>query len=695
MLREYLSEPHIEQIKKAYAVSAAAHDGQRRLEGQKYINHPLSVAALLAEKKLDSSTIIAALLHDTLEDTRITREELAREFGEEIAGLVDSVSKLDRLGFESPQHAQVENLRRLFLAAASDVRVILIKVADRMHNLQSVTVHRPEKVERIVKETENIYIPIAHLLGIGSWRREMDRLCFRALNPKRYSVINDAIKKGFKNTSVEQAITNHISTIEQELNKRQIEGEVTGRVKEIRAIYEKMRKKGNSLKNVLDVFAFRIIVKTEDDCYRVLGLIHKLFKPVASEFNDYIAIPKINGYQSLHTTVHGIFGRAIEFQIRTEGMHRVAESGVASHLAYKGAQTVEEDTKLPGIQWFHEVVHSLEEHKSPADFLENLNLKLFSDYVYVFTPKGHIKQLKKGATVIDFAYSIHTAVGNGTTSAKIDNHPVPLHTILNNGDMVEIHKSRFSRPDPAWLDFAATGDARYAIRRALKDMSSKDLVKMGERLFKAMLKKFKIKQNQVTNEMKNELAARLGADSWNDILSEIATGERFAAAVIGQLFPSTFLNSNSTSSEVISIQGTEGLGVKYAKCCTPVPGEPIVGAFNRGRGIVVHTQNCSNVRHSNLAPEFWQKLNWADEPKGEYRVTLRVNCQNVTGVLASITSSISSHKADIASCNTSTSENDAMVVCDIQVKSLEHLNTIAENIERNKRVKSVERVTLN
>lgn len=261
--------------------------------------------------------------------------------------------------------------------------------------------------------------------------------------------------------------------------------------------------------------------------------------------------------------------------------------------------------------------------------------------------------------------------------------------------MVEIHKSRFSRPDPAWLEFAATGDARYAIRRALKDMSSKDLVKMGERLFKAMLKKFKIKQNQVTNEMKDELAARFGAESWNDILSEIATGERFAAAVIGQLFPSTFLNSNSEASEVISIQGTEGLGVQYAKCCSPVPGEPIVGAFNRGRGIVVHTQNCLNVRQSNLAPEFWQKLNWADEPKGEYRVTLRVNCQNVTGVLASITSSISSHDADIASCNTSTSENDAMVICDIQVRNLEHLNAIAENIERNKRVNSVERVRLN
>ncbi len=693
-LSGYLSEAQIEQIEKAYAIGAAAHEGQRRIQGGKYINHPLAVAQLLAEHKLDSSTIIAAILHDTLEDTQFTKQEMAHEFGDEIADLVDSVSKIDKLKFATPQHAEAENLRRLFLASADDLRVILIKIADRLHNLDSIHVFRVEKRQRIINETREIYIPIAYLLGMGEWRRQMEDLCFKAIHPKRYETLHKAVRTDLKQ-SVDQTIKTHTSKIRKLLESKGIEGEVTGRFKDIAAIHEKMKRKNNSLKLVPDLFAFRIIVKNVDDCYRVLGLIHNLYKPVSSEFNDYIAIPKMNGYQSLHTTVHGNFGRAIEVQIRTEEMHQAAESGVASHLAYKTGIVTTDDSSLPAIQWLKEIVKSLEEHESPAEYLENLKLNLFPDYVYVFTPKGDLKRLKKGATAIDYAYAIHTAIGNCAKAAKIDDHPVPLHTVLKNGDRIEIIKRRFSRPDPAWLNYAVTSGARTAIRRALKDVSAKELTKMGDRIFKGMLKKYKIKQAAVTDEMKAELVHRLDVDSWSDILCEIGTGERFAAAVIGQLFPFTFTISNSKAAEVISIQGVEGLGVQYAKCCNPIPKEPIVGVFNRGRGIVIHMQDCLNVRQSKLAPEFWQKLVWANKPKGQYRVTLRVNCQNETGVLASVTSRISSHKADITDCTTTTSQNDATLMYVIEVKDSEHLNAITQSILRNGLVKSVERVRLN
>ncbi len=694
MLSEYLSDSQIVTVKKAYAISATAHEGQRRVKGEKYINHPLAVALLLAEHKLDSSTIIAAILHDTLEDTDFTKAEMAHEFGGEIAELVDSVSKIDRLKFKSPQHAKAENLRRLFLASVNDLRVILIKIADRLHNLDSIHVFKVDKRQRIINETREIYIPIAYLLGMGEWRRQMEDLCFKALNPKRYAIIQKAARADL-NQSVEQTIKSHTSKIQQLLDSKGIEGDVTGRFKDVAAIHEKMRRKNNSLRMVPDLFAFRIIVKTVDDCYRVLGLIHNLYKPVSSEFDDYIAIPKLNGYQSLHTTVHGRFGRAIEVQIRTEEMHQIAETGVASHLSYKTGTAGYDNSSLPAVQWLKEIVQSLEEHQSPEEFLENLKLNLFPDHVFVFTPKGALKQLKKGATVIDYAYSIHSAVGNSAVTAMIDDHPVALHTVLQNGDRVEIKRSRLSQPDPAWLNFAVTSTARTAIRRALRELSAKDMTKMGERMFKSMLKKYKIKPSAVTAESKAELIDRLGVDSWSDILREIGTGERSAAAVIGQLVPFTFRDASSDSSEVISIQGTEGLSVQYAKCCSPIPKEPIVGVFNRGRGIVIHTQDCVNVRQSRHAPEFWHKLNWASEPKGQYLVSLRVTCQNGTGLLAAVTGRISSHKADIADCKTNIHNNDAVLDYIISVKDANHLNTIIKNILRHSPVKSVERVRLN
>ena len=696
-LSQYLSEPQIAKVHRAFEFGAHAHQGQLRLEGEKYISHPLGVARLLAELKLDAKAIIAAILHDTLEDTPIKKEQISQQFGDDVAELVDGVSKVDKLKFESPQHAEAENLRRMFLAADRDLRVIFIKMADRLHNLGSIHVHRVEKRQRIVAETRDIYIPIANLLGMADWQRKMENLCFLALHPKRYKIIYKASRAGLKQ-GVGQTINRHKAEIEKMLKQKGIESEVKGRFKEVPAIHDKMRRKGKSLRSVShlsDLFAFRIIVKDVDDCYRTLGLIHGRYKPISREFNDYIAIPKKNGYQSLHTTVHGTFGRAIEFQIRTKEMDTLAELGIASHLAYKSGTDFAINPQLPYTQLLKEVIRTAEEHETPAQYMANVKQKLDTDYVTVFTPKGEVKTLNKGSTVIDYAYSIDANVGNSAKSARIDDQVVPLHTVLEDGNRVEIVTSRFSRPNPAWLKFVTTNDAKKAIDRRLAEMKPKDMIKIGDRIFRAKLKQYKIKQSDVTKSMKSELATRLNLESWDAILKEIGTGERFAAAVIGQIFPHVFLESHSKSSEALSIRGTEGLGMQYARCCNPIPPEQIVGVFNCGQGIVVHTQDCGAVRNSNLSPDYWQKLIWAQSPKRQYWVPIRVNCKNEKGVLAEVASRVASSEADVGHVKIIPTKPDAVLELEIEVKNTEHLNTILKRIRRHPMVNGVERIKLN
>ncbi len=693
----YLSEAQIDEVNKAYRVGAKAHEGQVRLAGYKYIRHPLAVAQLLAELHLDSKTIVAAILHDTIEDTHLTKADMERQFGAEVANLVAGVSKVDKVKFASPEQAQAENFRMLFLAMAGDIRVILIKLADRLHNLETLEVHRLEKRRRIVRETEDIYAPVANMLGMVNWQRQMEDLCFKAIYPKRYETIQKAIQTDIKG-GVDQTIKIHVKAVQAMLDEKKIPAEVSGRFKTPSAIHRKMKRKSiRRLNAVQDLFAFRIVVETTDDCYRTLGLIHSRYKPVLGKFDDYIAIPKMNGYQSLHTTVNSEFGRAIEVQIRTKEMHRIAESGIASHLRYKLGGPAKYDEIMPKVDWLNELIHSLEDQEASSEYLENLKLSLFPDYVHVFTPQGDVKRLKKGATVIDFAYAVHSAIGNGAKSATINSQPVAFHTVLQNGDRVKINHSRFSQPDPIWLNYAVTGNARMAIRKSLKQIKRKQVIKMGDRLFRSALKTFGHKYSSLTAEMKEKLIADLNVDQLDDVFYEIGIGERIAAAVVGQIYPDAFASSDMSSahSNSVPISGTEGLGVQFAKCCTPIPRDPIVGLFHLGRGIAIHTEDCPNVRASKIPPEQWAKLYWSRTPKGQFSVSIRVEAEDRKGTLAKISSVISKFEANISYCYINTVDSKiAIMESSIEVSNTRHLEKIMREIEKVPEVIKVNRIKL-
>ena len=692
-LETYLDQLQIDEVRKAYEVGAKAHEGQRRLAGEKYINHPLSVARLLAVLHLDSRTIIAAILHDTLEDTHLTRNDLSRDFGEDVTLLVEGVSKVSHLEFDSPEHAEAENLRRMFLAMSNDIRVIFIKLADRLHNLESLDVHRLEKKKRIVRQTQDIYIPIANLLGMQNWQRKMQDLCFKAIYPRRYNTIQSAIRKEFKG-KIEDTIKKHVVAIKLMLEERRIEALVTGRFKSLSAIHDKMRRKGNSLAAVQDMLALRVVVNSIDECYRTLGIIHQRYKPISSEFNDYIAIPKRNGYQSLHTTVNTEFGQVIEVQIRTGEMHRIAETGVASHLKYKRGVKKSHHSDLPNADWLSELLHTLEDNEVPGDYIEHLKLSLFSADVYVFTRDNEIKRLRQGSTVIDFAYSIHTEVGNKMKSATVNNQRVPLHTVLSNGDRVEIKKREFSTPDPDWLQFVATSRARIGIRNALKVKEVSEMVKMGDRLLKKALKKNKVKYSRVTEEKKQEMVDNLQVDSWSEILHDICNGHRMAPVVVNQMFPELLTESGMLAMDdtSVSIQGTEGLAVSYAKCCSPIPPEPIIGFFSLGRGIVVHTEDCKNTQNF-IQGGHWSKFQWTSNPVGPFRVSIRVDAVNKRGVLASITSRIAAEKANISACELDvTDKANATLDFEIEVNDRPHLDAIMRRVQRDPSVFRLNRV---
>ena len=693
-LAEYLETSQIEDVRRAYEIGAAAHDGQRRIKGEKYINHPLSVARLLAELHFDSRTIIAAILHDTLEDTHLTRGDIVRDFGEDVAALVEGVSKVVNLEFASPEHAEAENLRRMFLAMSHDIRVIFIKLADRLHNLESLDVHKLKKRIRIVRQTQEIYIPVANLLGLQDWKGRMEDLCFKSIYPNRYKIIKKAIKQETKG-KIEETIKTHVEAIKKMLGANKIESRVSGRFKNISAIHDKMRRKGNSLKAVQDLFAFRVIVYTVDECYRTLGVIHNIYKPISGEFNDYIAIPKNNGYQSLHTTVNAQFPRTIEVQIRTTQMHQFTQAGIASHWKYKNEKNFSQNSKLPAMEWLTEIIHALEENEAPGVNLENLKLSLFPDDVYVFTPKNKVKRLMKGATVIDYAYAVHTEVGNRAKSARINNEDVAFHTVLSNGDRVEIAtKMRSSKPDPAWLQFAVTANARMGIRKALRAIAKSELEKMGDRLLKRALKKNKIKISSITPEKKEKLVKELKATSWSDILCQISKGRRVAAVIVTQIFPETLWNSDLRNSDdmLVSIRGTEGLAVQYAKCCSPIPDEPIMGFFSVERGIVIHTENCKHVRKSRHRTEHWARFQWTDRPTGHFKVSIQVDALNKPGVLAGITSRIAVENANISDCRLDTDKGHALIKFDIEVTDITHLEQIMRGIQRDPSVRSIRRI---
>ena len=660
VLETYLEPRDVADVYRAYLFSAEAHTGQSRRSGEPYIYHPIAVAHILATMRLDARTLSAAILHDVIEDTGTAKEKLAEEFGADVAGLVDGVSKITRIEFQSQEEAQAENFRKMLLAMASDIRVILIKLADRLHNMRTIAALASTRRRAIARETLDIYAPIANRLGVRAWAMELEDLAFAALTPLRHRVLAEAVRRRRANR---KAIVEKVrNAIVNQLKQEALEAEVHGREKNVYSIYRKMETKHLPFEQVHDVYGFRVIVDKVDNCYRALGVIHNLYKPIPGRFKDYIAIPKANGYQSLHTVVFGPFGVSIEVQIRTREMHRVAEAGVASHWLYKGGDGDAMPTHA--LQWLKDLLDTQQKAGNPHEFLEHLKVDLFPDEVYVFTPNGEIKKLPRGATVIDFAYDVHTGVGNRCVGAKVNHQLAPLRTVLRNGDHVEAITAEWSSPNPAWLGYVVTSKARAHIRNHLKNQKQGEAMKLGERLLGRALEDLGASLAQVEPAVRQAALAGLRLSNWEALLAEIGLGNRLAAVVARQLVPakpedgeSRFLKLFRRRRDVpdkgpaLAIRGTEGVVVSYARCCRPIPGDPVLGFLSSGRGIVVHTEDCKNVAKFRKHPEQWIDVQWADKIEGVFPVSLRVDVKNQRGVLASVAAAISEQDANIDTVN--------------------------------------------
>jgi RelA/SpoT family (p)ppGpp synthetase len=713
ILETYLDPEQVRGVYDAYLFGADAHEGQKRLSGEPYIYHPLAVARILAELKMDDKTIIAAILHDVIEDTPTAKECLEEKFGAEVAELVDGVSKLTQIKFESKAEAQAENFRKLLLAMSKDIRVILIKLADRVHNMRTIGIMRPDKRRRIARETLEIYVPIANRLGMNNMRVELQELGFEAAHPTRYRVLKQAMKSARGNR---KEIVNKIRAgIEDRFAQEGLALEINGREKHLYSVYQKMKHKRLSFSEVYDVYAFRLIVDKVDSCYRALGIIHNLYKPLPGKFKDYIAIPKKNGYQSLHTILFGPYGVPIEVQIRTDDMHKIAEAGIASHWLYKSGEGDGPGNEARANEWLRGVLEMQRTSGTSMEFLENVKIDLFPDVVYVFSPKGEIKELPRGATPVDFAYAVHTDVGNTCVAAKVERKLVPLRTPLETGKTVEIITAKGARPNPSWLSFVVTGKARTHIRHFLKHLQEDEAVVLGRRLLVRSLEALGLTLDNIPTTRINRVLKVYKLENLEELLVEIGLGNRMSLLVARQLsgessmsaggggrasrfkdmfsrYAPNWLMGQRKAPSPLAIQGTEGVIVKYARCCRPIPGDPIVGVFNPGSGIVVHTANCKNIREEKKHPENWLDLQWEKEPKGEYSVEVRVEVSNERGVLATIAAVVSERGANIENVNIDQGDGSGTeIVLILAVKDRVHLANILRQTRSLDQVKKITR----
>ena len=689
LLEEYLEQDQVREIYRAYLFGAEAHEGQHRMSGEPYIYHPIAVARILANMRMDPQTIIAALLHDVIEDTPAVKEQLSSEFGEEVAELVDGVSKLTQIQFESKAEQQAENLRKMMLAMTRDIRVILVKLADRLHNMRTLGVMKPEKKRRIARETLEIYVPIATRLGMNTIRIELEELCFKSIYPLRYRILEAALKRARGNRK--EIVSKIETSIKRRLQQEGFEGEVIGREKHLFSIYEKIRQKVQTFSEVFDVYAFRIIVDNVDACYRVLGIVHNLYKPVPGKFKDYIAIPKANGYQSLHTILFGPYGVPIEVQIRTRDMHTVAEGGIAAHWRYKTGEMAGSTDHVRAREWLRNVLEMQKSAGDSLEFIENLKIDLFPDEVYVFTPQGKIMEMPRGATAVDFAYAVHTDIGNACVAVKIDRRLAPLRTQLFNGQHVEIITAPNAKPNPAWLNFAITAKARSNIRHFLKNMQQDEAEQLGLRLLNKALSVFDVSFDEIPPARISRLLSRYGFDTPNQLLADIGLGGRMAQLVARALVPEEEGRHETLAGEPhappLVIRGTEGMLVNYAKCCHPIPGDPIMGFLSAGRGIVIHTSNCSNVADFRKHPEKWIDVQWEEEIEGDFQVGLRVDVSNQRGVLARIAAAVADMGANIE--NVAMEEREGKYVTmafTLSVRNRHHLAQIMRYLHNNKHV---------
>ncbi|HEF4723971.1 TPA: bifunctional (p)ppGpp synthetase/guanosine-3',5'-bis(diphosphate) 3'-pyrophosphohydrolase [Burkholderia multivorans] len=694
-LAEYLGPDEIKEVKAAFHFSDEAHLGQYRQSGEPYITHPVAVAEICAGWKLDAQAIMAALLHDVMEDQGVTKSELAERFGPKVAELVDGLSKLDKMEFRSREEAQAENFRKMLLAMARDVRVILVKLADRLHNMRTLGAVPMEKRRRVARETLDIYAPIAHRLGLNNTYRELQDMSFANFNPHRYATLEKAVKAARGNRR--EVIGKILEAAQRAMADAKLDAEITGREKTIYSIYRKMRDKQLSFSQVLDVYGFRVVVDSPLDCYTCIGALHALYKPVPGKFKDYIAIPKINGYQSLHTTLVGPFGAPIEFQVRTRKMHEIAEAGVAAHWLYKNGGADLNDVQKRAHQWLKSLLDIQSEAGDSSEFLEHVKIDLFPDAVYVFTPKSKIMALPRGATALDFAYSIRSDLGNQCVAVKINNELLPLRTELKSGDIVEVITAPYSKPNPAWLGFVRTGKARSAIRHYLKTMRLNESVQLGERLVDQSLKGYGLSLADVAPEVWEKLVQWTGNKSRQEIFADIGLGRRVAAVMAKRI--EVLMSGRDADDDLpkgerhvvqhappVVITGTEGMSVQLSACCRPIPGDAIMGYIGIGLGMAIHTTDCRVAQRIHRRdPGRWIDVEWAPQPGRLFDVAVKALVKNTKGIFARVAADITSADANIVhiAMDEDLTHESTVLRFVIQVSDRVHLANVMRRVRTN------------
>ncbi len=663
-------------VQAAYVLARDAHEGQTRSSGDPYITHPVAVSGILADMRLDYETLMAALLHDVIEDTEYSKEDLSLAFGETVAELVEGVSKLDKLKFGSKQEAQAENFRKMLMAMVQDIRVILIKLADRTHNMRTLGALRPDKRRRIALETIEIYAPLAHRLGIHDIKNELENLGFQAMHPMRHRALKSAVTQARGNRK--EVIEKTRKELEQRLADFDIQGRVVGREKHLYSIYRKMKNKELSFTEVMDIYGFRVIVDTVDNCYRVLGAIHGLYKPIENRFKDYIAIPRSNGYQSLHTSLKGPHGIPVEVQIRTEDMDHMADKGVAAHWLYKETDDKGTTAQLRANQWVQSLVELQQRSSTSVEFIESVKSDLFPDEIYVFTPKGKIIELPTGATAVDFAYAVHSDVGNTCVGARVEHRNYPLHKPLENGQSVEIITSPRAKPNANWLNFVVSARARSNIRHYLKRQHAHDATNMGNRLLRHALGTIKL--DEIPQSDIDRVVEETKYQSFEELLANIGMGNEISAMIARRLVGENTEIPEKKSK--VAIKGTEGLMVHFSRCCHPIPDDEIVAILSPGRGVVIHQTGCTNIRKlSREEPNRVLPMLWDDDPQGEFKASLRLELINRQGTLAALTAAIASCNSSIINLQTEDREDNHYVIdVELTTQNRLHLANIMRKI---------------
>ncbi len=676
----YLSKDQVNAVRRAYYYAEQAHDGQLRSSGEHYVTHPLAVATILANMHMDHQSLMAAMLHDVIEDTGIPKQAIVAQFGDNVAELVDGVTKLTQMKFGTKAEAQAENFQKMAMAMARDIRVILVKLADRLHNMRTLGALNAEKRRRIAKETLEIYAPIAHRLGMNRIYAEFEDLGFKAMYPMRAERIQSAVKRSRGNRK--EIVNNIQESIEQCLEREGLLGEVSGRQKHLYSIYRKMRGKRKAFNEIMDVYAFRIVVDKVDTCYRVLGAVHSLYKPFPGRFKDYIAIPKANGYQSLHTTLFGMHGVPIEIQIRTREMEELANNGIAAHWLYKSEDGEHRNNHARARQWVKGLLELQENAGNSLEFIENVKIDLFPDEVYVFTPKGRIMELPKGSTPVDFAYAVHTDVGNTCIACRVNRRLAPLSQALESGATVEVITAPNTQPNPSWLNFVVTGKARTHIRHALKQQRREESVTLGARLLSKALDNLGVRFEDISEARLQVLLKENHQEERDDLLEDIGLGNRTAHVVARRLLSSEESDANPLAADgPLVIRGTEGLVLNYARCCTPIPGDLIVGHLSAGKGMVVHRDSCKNISEFRNNPEKCIPLTWAKDIEGEFNVELRIELAHQRGLIALLAGTISEADANIDKINVDERDGRISVIqLGISVRDRVHLARIIRKL---------------